>query len=406
VADGEPLVLPGQTEDDHFQIAAPVLNTDASLRFFLIDTDGIRSRVPQQINLVARPDETPRVSCVLTGIGTAITPKARLPFRGKVSDDHGIRRAWIEYQIDDGAAAEEPITATPEGLVEDSALDLAPFSLQTGQQVSVGVRAEDNCGLASGFQLGDGQKYTLDVVTEGQLRAMLEARELIYRRQLESIMEQMEQARETLLRFPVVPDQPSVSADGPERSGRQHSKSRMASFVSQGAQGNGDEDLEKPAARPSPEGSSITLSRLRSITQTVRRSAQETGELAQGFADIRTELANNRIEIEDLNRRLYDGIERPLREVAEKSFPPLVELLVELEEKLADPVAGAKSRGQALASMNEILERLRQVSAQMVELESFNELVDMLREIIQAQELVTERTEGRRKQKILELLQE
>jgi hypothetical protein len=180
----------------------------------------------------------------------------------------------------------------------------------------------------------------------------------------------------------------------------------MASFVSQGAQGNGDEDLEKPAARPSPEGSSITLSRLRSITQTVRRSAQETGELAQGFADIRTELANNRIEIEDLNRRLYDGIERPLREVAEKSFPPLVELLVELEEKLADPVAGAKSRGQALASMNEILERLRQVSAQMVELESFNELVDMLREIIQAQELVTERTEGRRKQKILELLQE
>ncbi len=72
---------------------------DTTLLFELHDTDGIQSRDPVRLTLIAAPDEAPVVALRLHGISTAITPDARLPVVGEVRDDYGLTRMWFEYQL-------------------------------------------------------------------------------------------------------------------------------------------------------------------------------------------------------------------------------------------------------------------------------------------------------------------
>ena len=83
-----------------FSYVLPPLMQDSTLLFTLRDTDGISSREPVRLALVAVPDTPPQLTVRLAGIGSAITPKARLPVAGEVSDDYGIGRVWFEYAID------------------------------------------------------------------------------------------------------------------------------------------------------------------------------------------------------------------------------------------------------------------------------------------------------------------
>ena len=52
---------------------------DTTLLFTLTDTDGITSREPVRLALVALADQPPQMAVQLDGIGTAMTPQARIP---------------------------------------------------------------------------------------------------------------------------------------------------------------------------------------------------------------------------------------------------------------------------------------------------------------------------------------
>ena len=65
-----------------FSFKLPALQADKVLSFTLLDTDGIHSRDPVRLALAAVPDEPPQLAVQLKGIGTAITPLARLPIVG------------------------------------------------------------------------------------------------------------------------------------------------------------------------------------------------------------------------------------------------------------------------------------------------------------------------------------
>ena len=44
----------------------------------------------------------------MPGIGSAITPNARIPVEGVVTDDYGVAKVWVEYVIDKGSGKSKP----------------------------------------------------------------------------------------------------------------------------------------------------------------------------------------------------------------------------------------------------------------------------------------------------------
>ena len=79
---------------DH-QLAA--LEEDKVLLFTLFDADGIRSLEAVRLAIAAVADEPPQVNVQLTGIGTAITPAARLPVAGEIADDYGVAKNLVRF---------------------------------------------------------------------------------------------------------------------------------------------------------------------------------------------------------------------------------------------------------------------------------------------------------------------
>ncbi len=247
--------LPSTGDRRHFEVSLPELMEDTTLLFDLHDADGIRSRDPVKLVLAARPDDVPVVALRLRGISTAITPEARLPVVGDVHDDYGLAKLWFDYQLDQAAPAEMPfVTSTlsrdgvprneltiepandesldlkriqaigqllarqkitsPEDLSRitsadeqalvsgistqqqiDQALEFAP---KVGSKLLVTLKAADNCALPSGANIGQGERYQLDIVAPEQLLSMLEGRELMLRRQFEIIYGEMKDTRDAL----------------------------------------------------------------------------------------------------------------------------------------------------------------------------------------------------------------
>ncbi|HEX5500859.1 MAG TPA: DUF4175 family protein, partial [Thermomicrobiales bacterium] len=182
-----------------FEFALAPLEADKLLSFTLEDTDGIKNRTPVQLSLAAVADEPPLVQVRLSGIGSAVTPQARLPLTGDLKDDYGVSRAWIEFVIDEQDSRRQPFAADPAGrneLAVEEHFEVGPLSLKPGQKLLVGAQAADNRNLPempaeSEPNIAAGERFLLDVVTPEQLRAMLESRELNLRQRFESILQEV-----------------------------------------------------------------------------------------------------------------------------------------------------------------------------------------------------------------------
>ena len=101
-----------------FEYTLSSLDEDKTLLFTLTDTDGIKSREPLGLSLTCTADQPPQLVVRLRGIGTAITPMARLPAVGRITDDYGIAKVWLEYAVDQGKPENHPVDSPPEGPAE------------------------------------------------------------------------------------------------------------------------------------------------------------------------------------------------------------------------------------------------------------------------------------------------
>ncbi len=107
VAKGKPASSPEKAPAD----AKPAAQAprDYTLQFTLRDADGIKGRDPVTLNLVAVPDDPPDVKVRLVGTREpVVTAKGRLPATGKISDDHGLARAWWDYIVDQPPPTKPP----------------------------------------------------------------------------------------------------------------------------------------------------------------------------------------------------------------------------------------------------------------------------------------------------------
>jgi hypothetical protein len=355
-----------------FNYVVPNLEADTTLRFTLLDIDGVRNREPIQMSLVPVLDVPPEVEVLLTGIGSAVTPNARLPLVGKVTDDYGVREAWITYAVDEGKLDKQMLDELPRSVVDlpvDTGFEVRDLGLKPDQKLMVGVEALDNRHLPQNPEpnVGQGQRWLLDIVSPEQLRALLEARELNLRQRFESILNEMIETRDSLQHLEV------ANADA--------ANDKAETAIEQGR-------LQTARAR-----------------QNAEKDAQETRGVAAAFDGIYMELVNNRVDTEELKIRLKQQIAEPLIVVCDERFPALSQRVKDLDASLSGPKVATLQKA-ALAEADAIVVELQRVRDKMLELETFNEAIDLLRAILAAEKEVGEGIKKQRSDKVRKLLEE
>lgn len=395
------------------------LDKDTTLLFTLFDCDGIKSHEPVRLALAAIADQTPQVTAQLDGIGTAITPRARVGVAGRIIDDYGVGKVWFEHAVDQGESEISTINTPPGHPAEfkldpgNAALEVRDLQVRPGQMLLLGVKASDLCSLGNGPNIGGGERWLLDVVTPDQLQIMLKARELVLRQRFEAIVQETTETRDILSRIDFSktnPSNESLPGEGDKESSRDKLESGEKSVNSGNKAKPGGEPDDEPAEEQAADSvgrrfASHMLRVQRALTN-CRKSAQETLGLAEAFDDIRMQLVNNRIDTEELKERLQSGIADPLRIIAEEMFPELERRLEELQSSLEDEKLDPRARDNAKTQADAVLLSMRRVLDRMIELQDYNEMVEMLRDIIKMQEQLRLQTEQRHKQKIRDLLKE
>ncbi len=334
------------------------LDADTTVIVRFTDTDGISPREPAIFALEAVPDSPPQLTVRLAGISTAVTPRARLPVEGVIADDHGLADATVRIvrtQAGGSAPATETRLAIDRvrggGSVELSPaapewVRLEPLAAAVGDRLEVSVEARDACTLDGSPQVGLSDTWTLDIVTPEALQGILSAREMLLRRRFETAVADLAQARDRLVA--VVP----ATADEP------------------------------PAA-------------VARAGEAASRVAGETADVAAAFRQIRAELDHNALLTGEVDARLVGQIAEPLEAIADRS----------LRDLARDCRTTAAAVPAVAARFDDALARMRAVLDRMVELESFNEVLDRLRGVIRGQEALRDETMKRQKQRGREALE-
>ena len=113
---------------------------------------------------------------------------------------------------------------------------------------------------------------------------------------------------------------------------------------------------------------------------------------------------NNRVDTEDRKRRLQEEIAGPLQIIANDDFPRLLEKLQELEKLVGDETREPALAEDALQQTDQLLANMQLVLDRMLELETYNELIDIVRALISEQEALNEKTKKEQKKRALDLL--
>lgn len=381
-----------------FAFPAGRLDADLALDVTLFDVDDVVTERPYRIVIPVVPDESPRVDVRLRGIGTAVTPDVVIPASGKITDDYGVGKSWFEMVVTQATVAENEqqdelvkreFALAKDGKV-DAVLDLRALrseanriELEPKDKLTLAIRAEDKHDLSGGPNVGSGDQYQLDVVTPETLLAMLEAREIGLRRRFEQLVQEMTQARDLLVRVQTPAASAGTEPGDANRPGAEPGDERL--------------DAQKAAER----AQSLRVLRVQQALQQTRKSAQELLGVAAGFQDIREELVNNRVDAEDRIERLQAKVADPMQAVGETMFPELERRQEVLEKVLLDDLTAKKyelTGGQAetaaaVQQANDILAELDRILQQMLDLETFNELLDIVRQMIDEQERVLGETQ-------------
>ena len=400
------------------------LQSDPVLRITLHDEDDIESSEPIRLAISCIPDEPPHVETRLKGIGNSITRQATIPVVGEardpqdaskvygVTDDYGIADAHFEYKVEaaktetakpDVAASDaakpdaaKPALAGPafqsvlfnrqpqggKQFVVDEKFKVLPLDVGIGQRITLKVVAADADNL-TGPHISSGTPHSFQVVSDDELLALVAVKELNIRRRFEQILEEVKNTRKDLILFRSRLDEAlGVRSDPKEKIRQQLAALDMAT---------------------------VTLVE-RSING-IRKNANETQSIEQEFGDIRDELENNAVpDVKPMLERIDEGIITPLHSINNLDYNRLDDALVLLRKVLEEPVQGEKADpftrfDESIELVNVTIERLEAVLAQMLKLETVNEALQMLRDIIKAQEELQEKTRLERKKKLLEGLQ-
>jgi hypothetical protein len=390
------------SEAGHVQLPLR-LTPDALLRITLHDTDDVMSVEPARLTINSIPDEPPQIETRLKGIGTSITRQATVPIVGEiqdvqdgsihygVTDDYGIAEARFEYKFEAGKAEGQesdyrpaPFMTQPEGRKQfpiDEKFAVLPLDLAVGAKLTLKVVAVDADNL-TGPHVASGQPYSFQIVSDDELLALIAVKELNLRRRFEQILDEVRNTRKDLLL----------------------SRTRLEEARELRARGAGEPESDVREKLASVDAT-VSTSVERGMNG-IRKNANETQSIEAEFREIRDELANNAIpDAKPMLDRIDDGIIQPLHSINTVDYNSLDDALVLLRQTLEDRGDSLSSFEDPIDRLNVTIEHLEAVLAQMLKLETINEALQLLRDIIKSQEELQDKTRQERKKKLIEGLQ-
>ena len=235
----------------------------------------------------------------------------------------------------------------------------------------------------TGPHISSGTPHSFQVVSDDELLALVAVKELNIRRRFEQVLEEVKNTRRDLLLFRSRLEEARGMRSDPKTEVRQ----QLAAL----------------------DMATVTLVE-RSING-IRKNANETQSIEQEFGDIRDELENNAVpDVKPMLERIDEGIITPLHSINTLDYNQIDDSLVLLRKVLEETVLEQRADpfarfDESVDQLNLTIERLEAVLAQMLKLETVNEALQMLRDIIKAQEELQEKTRLERKKKLIEGLQ-
>ena len=142
------------------------------------------------------------------------------------------------------------------------------------------------------------------------------------------------------------------------------------------------------------------------IQQAMLQSQKTRDELigvAASLDDILLEMQNNRVDSVDRQDRLGSGVRDPIQLIIEGSLQELLDELQELQDASSNNDTGSETSNAAVAACERVILELTAVLEKMLDLESYNEILDLVRGLIEDQNNLTEDTKSERKKKVLDL---
>ncbi len=383
--DSEPNVL---YSDEGRQMSIPLDNFQAASMVSIVprDQDGISAQAPYRYFLGIVMDQPPELDVTLVGIGNAVTPIAKIPVEATATDDYGIRQLNISIspvsaQGEGDQGAGDSISVSPqldrqgqaatELDLRDRVADGQLSELRPGDSINLIAEATDYYDLDGDQHVTRSEVYRLQIVAPEELLALLERRELALRSRLEQTIDETRSLRDSLDLL------------------------RRRAF--------GDQQ-EQPDADPTRQRQ-VRLLRIQQSGLQASKTAEELSGIAYSLDDILLEMVNNRVDSIDRRERIGVGVRDPLRQIIEQPLQRLRDQIGEIENSVDDPELGRRKTEVAVQTAEDVLLRLTAVLDKMLDLESYNEILDMVRDLIGDQKELLDETKNERKKRVLELFE-
>jgi len=364
----------------------PAFNAASTISIVPQDTNGISAQAPFRYFLGVVLDEPPELNVEIKGIGTSITPRAKLPVSATAKDDYGVTDLTVSLTPaaaasvpDSDEQAEPKSTATSPALdrngeaatvldlkelVDDNALS----TLVPGTAVNLIGEAIDGYNLG-GEHITRSEVFRLEIVTPEQLLALLERRELGLRSRLEQTITEMTSLRQTL--------------DVLRRTGFDIAE-------------NATEDATRRAEQ---------VRRLRAQQSGLQatKTSEELLGIALSLDDILLEMLNNRVDSVDRSERIATGVRDPIKVTVSGSLATLRTQIKQVESVVTNPKQGVTRTAEAVSTAEQVILELNAILEKMLDLETYNEVLDLVRQLMDDQSDLTDDTKEERKKQVLDL---
>ncbi|TWU42734.1 DUF4175 domain-containing protein [Novipirellula artificiosorum] len=394
---------------DHRQNQVMIENFSraTAIRIVPRDWEGISAQAPYRYYLGVITDEAPEVRLRLKGIGTAVTPIAKIPFEVVATDDYGVESLQVTaatmVKAEPGKSDAAPTESADAAWTNESASVSVPLrwdragnanseidlrddaasgrlpELRPDEAISVFAEADDAYDLGQPH-LTRSELFRLQIVTPEKLLALLERRELGLRTRLEQTIDETRHLRDTL-----------------------------DLLRSQGFEDVVEGELGEDAAGALGDQNDAThakqVRRLRvqqSGLQANKTSEELTG-IAASLDDLLEEMINNRVDSADRRERIGSGVRDPLKNIVGGPLETLKRQIRELETLRDQPVEASAKATDSVQTAEEVLLQLTAVLEKMLDLESYNEILDMVRQLIEDETTLLEETKKEQKKRVMDL---
>ena len=358
---GKDVVTLPKTYTGSFLVRGENVPATKVLRFELTDTEDHVSRRGAKYMLQLQPDHTPTVDLKKFGIGGEISPRALIPLRLRVKDDHGIAGAAVTVRrsTDPNVAGAESVALAPDIRAEldtTHELDIEPLGLAPGEQIVVMARARDTLPAADfgGPNIGESGAVRLRVIRAEDLMEKLVHRQKQLRLEFFQAVKLQETARGKTASAGSLFEAGQVNAEG--RRLMETSAGLQQSVASEVAKAADTLDAILDEMKNNRVGTETQREQMRSeLVKPLRQLTDPIRQVASSIAATRSveeagELTDRARAIEGIQQDVFDQmndvLERMTKIASKQEMANRLQLIIQWSEDLLESI---KKKGKAEA---------------------------------------------------------